>query len=47
MVGQILPPHEEKDKARRLQEFFAIGYSLNWTQKEMATLLLRAVFPTR
>lgn len=41
---QQLGEKEEQDRALRMNEFRAIGKSLNWTDKEVVALLLREVF---
>ena len=39
-----LDSKEETDRLDRLEEFFNIGYDLNWTPKEVTALLLREIF---
>ena len=41
---QQLGENEEQDRTLRMNEFRAIGKSLNWTDKEVVALLLREVF---
>ena len=42
--GEELSDDDESDRVRRLAEFLTIGGSLNWTEKEVVSLLLREVF---
>ncbi len=41
---QQLGEKAEQDRAARMNEFRAIGKSLNWTDKEVVSLLFREVF---
>ena len=42
--GEDLPEADFIDSRDRLQAFMETGESLNWTSKEMVTLILREVF---
>ena len=42
--GEALSNEEERDRLERLAEFMTIGGSLNWTEREIVSLLLREVF---
>ena len=44
LEGSNLTDAEELDRVQRLQEFWAIGSSLNWTDDEIAVLLFRELF---
>ena len=38
---EILTENEDWDRLHRLREFRALGDTLNWTEREVAVLLLR------
>lgn len=44
LEGGNLTDAEELDRVQRLQEFWAIGISMNWTNDEIAVLLFRELF---
>ena len=44
LLDEELDSQEETDRLARLGDFFAIGYDLNWTPKEVTALLLREIF---
>ena len=44
LEGGKLTDAQELDRVQRLQKFWAIGSSLNWTDDEIAVLLFRELF---
>ena len=47
LTEEELTDDEERDRVERLAEFLTIGGSLNWTEKETVSLLLREIFASR
>ena len=45
--GDGLTPAEDDDRARRMQEYMAIGRSLNVTHKEMVAVIFRGMFAVK
>lgn len=43
---EVLTDEEVQDKSTRMTEYLQTGESLNWTPKEMVSLVLREVFAT-
>lgn len=42
--GDALSPREEVDRVNRVQQFLAIGFSFDLTEKEIVTILYRELF---
>ena len=45
--GDDLTPAEDDDRARRMQEYLAVGSSLNLTRKEMVAVIFRGMFAVK
>ena len=45
--GEELAPGEAADQARRMQEFLAVGSSVNLTSKEMVLLIYNELDPDK
>ena len=44
---ETLSPEEELDRARRMEQFLAMGRSFNLEEREMIALMLREAFAVR
>ena len=45
--GEVLTAAEENDKARRLEQYFAVGAKVGCTKKELTALLYTGLFKAK
>ena len=45
--GEVLTAAEENDKARRLEQYFAVGAEVGCTKKELTALLYTGLFKAK